>query len=291
MKMWPGPVRLATALELLKGGVPFFLWTSIVALQPSLEAVLLSKFGSTDAVGWFGASSKLTNLLLFPAVILGSALSPTLARLYATDADGFHRAVIGSLRVTLFVGLPVAMGTFLFAGAGVNLVFGAHGYGPAADNLRILAAYILPVFVNITLGTAIIASRRQLAWTLWKGGLVILGAGASAVLISFTQARYGNGGLGASWITAGAEFAMLGAAFRLLPRGSLDASILPDLIRAAVASAAMALPVWLLPDAPFALTFTAAALTYVAVLAAVGGIGARDVSTLRNTFRGALGRS
>ncbi len=291
MRLFPGRPRAATALELLKGGVPFFLWTSVIALQPSLEAVLLSKFGSADSVGWFGASSKLVGLLLFPSGILSAALSPTLARLHASDGDGFGRAVRGGMRIALFVGFPVAVGTFLFADAGIRIAFGARAFAPSADNLRIFSFYVLPVFLNMILGTAILSSGRQLAWALSKGAMVVASAGASAVLIPWFQAHAGNGGLGAAWVTAGAELAMLFAALRLIQRGALDRGMFLDLLRAVVASAAMALPVRLLPGAPFPVIFAAACLTYVAVLALVGGIGASDVVAARKTVLAAIGRS
>ncbi|HZX93272.1 MAG TPA: oligosaccharide flippase family protein [Myxococcales bacterium] len=290
MRLLPARPRLATMLELLKGGVPFFLWTSIVALQPSVEAVLLSKFGSPEAVGWFGASAKILNLLVFPAVILGSALSPTLARLHATDAEAFGRAVRGALRVTVFIAFPLSVGSFLFADAGMNLVFGGGAFAPSADNLRVFSAYLLPVSLNITLGTAILASGRQLAWTLWKGALVAVGAGASALLISWFQARTGNGGLGAAAVTAAAEFAMLGAAVHLLGRGVLDRTIYADLLRAIAASAAMIVPVRGFPAAPFPVLFVAASVAYVGTLAALGGVGIRDVTILRSTFLARSGR-
>jgi O-antigen/teichoic acid export membrane protein len=291
MRLFPGRPSAATAMELLKGGVPFFLWTSVIALQPSLEAILLSKFGSADAVGWFGASAKLVGILLFPGGILSAALSPTLARLHATDREGFARAVRGGLRIALFISFPVATGTFLFADAGVRLAFGARAYAPSGDNVRILSLYVLPVFLNMVLGTAILSSGRQLAWALSKGAMVIAGAGASAILIPWYQAHAGNGGLGAAWVTAAAELAMLCAALRLIEKGALDRSMFVDLLRALAASAAMALPVRLLPGAPIALSFAAASLAYVATLALLGGIGASDVMAARKTLLGALGRS
>jgi O-antigen/teichoic acid export membrane protein len=291
MKLFPGRASVKTMIELFKGGVPFFLWTSIVAFQPSLEAVLLSKFGSPDAVGWFGASTKLVNLLLFPAGILSAALSPTLARLYATDVEGFGRVLRGGMRVAVIIGFPMAVGTFLFADTGVSIVFGAAAFARAADNVRALSIYILPVFLHMILGTAILSSGRQLAWALSKGAIVIASAGASLFLIPWFQATTGNGGLGAAWVTAGAELAMLFAALKLIRKGTLDRSIFIDLLRAMAASASMALPVYAMPAAPMALKFAVAGIAYAATLALVGGIGASDVLAARKTLMGAFGRS
>ena len=51
----PARFRADVARQVLRRGSAFVLWGSILALQPSLEAVLLSKLASPDVVGWFGA--------------------------------------------------------------------------------------------------------------------------------------------------------------------------------------------------------------------------------------------
>lgn len=290
MRLRPGSPNFSSVFELLRGGLPFFLWASVLTLQPGIEGVLLSKFASADAVGWFGAANKLVNILIFPAVILSSALAPTAARLYGTDPEGFARAVRQSFRASLLVGLPVAVGAFVFAGGGVALVFGGGEFGPAADNVRVLSAWLLPVFLNIVLGSVLFASGRQIAWTLCKGATVVLGAGASVFLIPYFQARTGNGGLGAVGVTALSELCMLGAAFVLLPTRVVGWSALPDLLRALAAAAAMFGVARILPGTSVLVAAPCALAAYALTLLALGAVRPSDLSIVRNTFRrGALG--
>lgn len=280
----PWRPRLSAARELLRDGAPFLVWGGVVALQSSVEAVLLSRFGSPEAVGWFGASTKLVGVLLFPASILSSALAPTLGRLHASDGPSFQRAVREGVRASLLLGVPVAAGTFLFADQGVALVFGA-GFGPSAANLRILAAYIVLVFVDIVLASALLVCGRRITWALSKAAMLALSVGASVLLIRYWQARSGNGGLGAAAVTAGAELGMLAFALALLPRGLLGSGTLVDLLRALAAGAAMPAATFCLRDTPFGVQLIGALGAYAATLAAIGGIGARDVALLREALR------
>ncbi len=291
MRLWAARPTLSSTRDILHGGLPFVLWASINAFQPGLEGVLMSKLASSEAVGWFGAATRMITLLLFPAGILGSAVGPTAARLHATDFDGFSRAVRQTLRVAMLLALPCAVGTFLFAGQGMALIFGKRAFGPSADVLRVFSLFLLPVFINIALGTVLVAAGRQLAWTICKGAAVTLGAAASFVVIPYFQARSGNGGLGAAAVTAASEFGMLAAAFALLPRGVLDLSAILDLLRALAASAAMAVIALLLGQTPFLIALACSLVAYLAALVALGAVGGREFAMLQHSVRGALGGS
>jgi len=93
----------------------------------------------------------------------------------------------------------------------------------------VLSLYLLPVFINILLGTIVIISGKQLVWTLTKGAFVVIGAGVSYFAIPYWQARTGNGGLAAAGVTVGAEMGMLLVALMLVPRGLFEAASLIDL--------------------------------------------------------------
>jgi O-antigen/teichoic acid export membrane protein len=283
-----GRFTLPVARDLISGGAPFFFWSGILVLQPALESILLSKLASESAIGWYGAATKLSTVLLFPATVLGGALMPTLARLKATDHEAYRRAVIESLRVALLTGAPIAIGTYIFAERGIGLVFGAT-FEPAADNLRVLSAYLLPVFVNMALGSLLVISGRQFAWALGKGAMVLGSAVLSYIAIPYWHARTGNGGLGAAVATVASEVGMFAFALVLLPRGLLDGRAILDLGRALVAGAAMAVVGHLLAGVPFAVAMVGALLAYGAALILLGGIRAGELTRLRDTVRSAMG--
>ncbi|MFQ5912218.1 MAG: flippase [Nitrospinota bacterium] len=278
-------IRVQSAGAILRGGAPFLLLGVLITLHESVDAIMLSKLAPGDAVGWYGAATRFTGILIFPATILGVALYPTLSRLFADRPQGYREFARSGLRFMLLLGALTAAGTYLFAEEAVSLVYGQEAFGPAATNLRVLTPYIFLVFVNIVLGTAIMAANRQARWAYAKGACVLLAIALNAVLIPFCQSRFGNGGIGSSAATSCTELVMLGAAFRLTPRGTLALELLRDLGRAIAATAAMAGVIWLLGEVSPGIGITTALLTFVAVVVLLGGVGREDLGLLRDAVR------
>jgi O-antigen/teichoic acid export membrane protein len=275
-----------TAAELVAGGAPFLLYSLVLSLHAAVEAILLSRLASADAVGWYGAATRFTGFLVFPATLFAAALYPTLARLRSADAEGYGRAVRAGLRWILLAGTPVAAAAMFYAGEAVTLVYGGMGFGPAADVLRLLAPYVLLALVDITLGTAVLAADRQLAWAKAKGAAVAFVALLNAVLVPYCQARFANGALGSAAATSAAEMVMLAAGVALVPRGVLNAAVLRDAVRAIAAAALAAVPALLLRDTSYLASAGAAAATYAAALVLLGAFDRGDLAAIR----GALAR-
>jgi O-antigen/teichoic acid export membrane protein len=288
--VWRLPLRptapdRALAKELLRGGAPFFLYGGILAVQPSLEAVILSKLSSPEAVGWYAATGKLLGLLLVPAALLMGALGPTLARLQGGDPQAFRKAAAESLRVTLLMAAPLTVATFAFADVATGIIYGSRSFGPVGANLRVMSGFIVPVFVNITLGSVLLASGRQVAWAIAKGVAVAVTTLASFWVIPYIHQRTGNGGLGAAAMTVVSEVAITFVAFALLPRGLLSRRVLLDAGRAVAAAAAMAVVAALLRGAPVAVFVAVPLLTFAAVARAVGAIRREDLGIVRDVLR------
>jgi O-antigen/teichoic acid export membrane protein len=288
LRLWPERLHLRTARELIRGGSPFLLWAGVLALQPALESVILSKFVGDEVVGWYGAAVKLLNVLLFPAFILGGAIAPTLARLHATDERAFERASRESLRISLLLGAPVAIGTFLYADPAVHLVYG-WAFVETASNLRVLALYAMPVFLNIALGSALMASGKELKWAIFKLAMVIGGAGVSFFFIPYFQAHFGNGGIGAAVVTAGAEFLMLGAALAMSPPGFTDAALGLDVLRICGAGALMVAVARLMIATPF-IAAVVSVVAYCAGLFLTRAVALREIDLARHAIRDTLER-
>jgi len=282
VKVRPAGASVAILRELLRGGAPFLLWSSILVLQPALESVLLSKLASHDAVGWYGASIRLVGFLLFPAGVLQTVFIPTLARLHVDAGDEYRKTALDSLRIALIVGAPLATGTFVFAQPGVALVFGSD-FAQSAAIVRMLATYVLVVFLNIALSTIVISSGRTLTWSLMKAAMVAVGTGVSVVVIPYFQRTANNGGLGAAAVTAIAEVMMFLVGLFFMPKGVLGKRTPIDLFRVLGACFAMAFASNL--SAPFAVRIGASLIAYGGALVAVGGVGRRELELVRSTVQ------
>jgi len=61
------------ARELLLRGAPMMTMTVAVAMQPYIDVNILSRLGSREVLGWYGAATTFSNTLVAPAFILASA--------------------------------------------------------------------------------------------------------------------------------------------------------------------------------------------------------------------------
>jgi O-antigen/teichoic acid export membrane protein len=280
-------VRRATIRQLLNSGTPFLLFAVVMALQGNVDAVFLSRLGSPDALGWQAVARKLVGLLTYPGSALISALYPTLCRLHAADRSTYNTTAAGALRLTAIAAIPVAVGCGYFPMLGI-WIFGRDAYAPAAANLRILALFLLLVYLSMPIGTMLMAAGRQRAWAATQFGCVLISAVLDPLLIPWFQARTGNGGLGVCVATVVSETAMVGAGLWLLPAGVLQRSLLRQLRAIAAAGAVMALLAWLMAGLNPWLAAPLALAAYLGCLA-TGGLLAPNVQW--GSWRAMLGRS
>jgi O-antigen/teichoic acid export membrane protein len=285
MAVPPLRVRSATMHGLFSAGTVFLVFNLILALQTNLDAVFLSKLAPADAVGWNAAARKLTGVLTFPASALISALYPTLCRLFGSDASAYAATARSALRVTLLAAVPVALGCAFFPELGIAL-FGDRGYGPAADNLRVLAAYLLLVYVSMPLGTSLVAAGRQRAWAAVQFLCVIVSAAFDPLLVPWFQEHAGNGGLGVCVTNVASEVLMVAGGLWLLPHGVLARSLARSALAALAGGVAMAAVALALRPYTAFLVAPLSVLGYACTIWLTGEFGAAQLATLRAMLRG-----
>ena len=191
-----GPLRYSphVAREVLVGGSAFFITIAASSFQPYIDAVVLSKLAPADVVGWYGAAKNIMGTMVAPAVILGAASFPRLARA-AHDAS-FNAEVRAAQRPILWFGALAAIGTFLFADDAIAIVYGQQQFGPSGIILKVYAPGYLLLFTNILLGNVFFALGRAKAFSVVKVASVVVSTALELVLIPLFQERAGNGGIG-----------------------------------------------------------------------------------------------
>jgi O-antigen/teichoic acid export membrane protein len=271
----------AVASELLREGAPYLTWSTIVAVHGTMDSILLSKLATDTAIGWYGASTRLTQILTLPAGILATALFPTLSRLNSQSAAGFAGMTRSALKWMMYVGGLAAAGSVVFGRQAVALVYGGEAFGPAADILRVSSVFVLCLFLNFVLGTAVMAAGRQRPWIWIKAVVVVLLVGLNVTLIPLAQQRYGNGGVGAAAAAAIAEVVLVASSLVLLPTGTLHLGFLREAARVLAGAAAMAAVKLAIGDAPVFVGIPLAVAAYIATLAGLGGVRWAEVADLR----------
>jgi O-antigen/teichoic acid export membrane protein len=276
-------VRRTALRTLLGGGFAFLLLDVILKLQPYIDAAFLSRLAPPATLGWYSAANRVVGVLIFPATTLTFALYPTLARLWNEDRATYDSMVRLGLRTVMVLGIFAATGTVLFSDLIIRFIFGQERFGPAADDLSLLAGYVLLVYTTILLSAAIAAAGRQLMWALAQSLCLAVSMALDPILIPSFQARYGNGSLGVCGSVVVAEVFMVAAGLLIVPRAALQASLRRSLLRALTAAAGMAAVGFMLREVRL-FAIPALLVTYFGILWLLGEIDSEMLALGRSIF-------
>ncbi len=265
LRLGPWRPDAVTARDLLRGGFSFLILDMVLRLQPYVDATFLERLAPPEALGWHSAASRISGVLIFPALTLNFALYPTLARLWVSDRATYDDLVRLGLRTVVILGVLAGAGTALFAPWAVGWIYGNEGFAPAGTSLSVLSLFILLVYASIILGPAIAAAGRQWYWCAAQTLCLVVSVVLDPILIPWTQRVYGNGSLGVSLAVGTAEVAMVTLGLFILPRGVLTPALGRTVWRCLAAAAAAGTLGYLLYGLPL-LAVPAMAVTYFAVL-------------------------
>lgn len=269
--------RADVVQDLWRSGHPFFVFALVLALQPTIETVMLSRFSSAEEMGWFAAARKLAGILMLPATALLAALYPTLCRLRSEDEAAYRATAAEALNLVALVAVPVALCCALFPEIGVG-IFGLDTYAPAQDNLRVLAAWLLLVYFTMPVGSALTAAGRQRVWTVVLVGGIAISTVLNSFLIRWFSERMGNGGMGVCVSLLAGELVILAGALCCLPGGVLGRVDTGRLLKTLVAGGALAAAALLTGSLN---VFVSAALSLAAYVLFLLLAGVVSVSRLR----------
>ena len=270
-----------TLRRLLTAGAPFLFLGGALALQPSVDAVLLARLAPAEVVGWHAVARKLCGPLLLPASALIVSLYPTLSRLYREDREQYLALSRTALRSATALAVPIALGCALFPDLGTR-IYGREAFGPAEDNLRVLSALVFLCYFSMTLGCCLSAAGRQRAWAASQLGCVAISAALDPWLIPWFQVRLRNGGVGVSVSSVVSEVAMTCAAAWLAPKGLLDRPFARSLLAALAGGCAMVAVARLAANFTPFLAAPLSAAAYLIVLSSLGGIDRTQLNALRD---------
>jgi O-antigen/teichoic acid export membrane protein len=235
-------------------------------------------------MGWYGAATMFSNTLIAPAFVLASAAYPRLS-VAAGNRLEFKRLLHEALRPLLFVAFLGAVGTHLFADVAINIVYSAEKFGPSATILRAFTPAMVLVFIDMMLGTAILAAGRAFPLATAKLVSVLVIAGLEVALIPWFQTHYGNGAIAVMVAFAIGELVMVAAALSLLPKGTLHPSIGVDLLRAVGTGAATYVVIRGVMHLSPLLTIPLCVLVFTGFAIAVGLIRRSDLAVIANWRR------
>src|SRR6202166_1581650 len=281
-----GPLRYSSqiAREVLVYGGAFFVYNAIGSIQPYIDVVILSKLAPADAVGWYGAAKNILGTIMAPALIIGAASYPRLART-AANGGPFKAEVRAALRPILWLRAIAAIGTFLFADDAIAIVYGRRDFGPSAMILKVYAPGFFLLFIDVLLGNSLFALGRVTGFTVAKAASLVVSTVLELVLIPIFEQRTGNGGIGVVAAFVASEIVVFGGAVVLLGRGTLGLDVAVDMGRALGSAALTLLLFWWMPPLPFLVGVPVCVVAFLLCSVGLGLVRRADIDLFRSLLR------
>jgi O-antigen/teichoic acid export membrane protein len=261
-----------TLWELLRRGAPLAAFAVVLAVQPFLDALMLSAFAGPQVVGWYGASRSIYGVIASPVVILIGATFPQLSRASLSLPD-LRRMIDATGRVMFIAAALMSSALYLFADDAVAIIYGHGRFEQTASILRVSAIFIPLLCFVLVLASAMTAVGRNKEMAVISMARIAFCVVLNWLLIGYWQQRFGNGAIALAIIAGVAEIPATIACLILLPRGAVGATTTLNLARAYIASLCTVVPLSMLQPLGlfyliplFVLLFTVAAVVTRLVL-------------------------
>lgn len=269
--------------RLVRGGLPFLGMGFAMRIRAEVDRILLIFLAGASAVGWYATAHRIIAIPLFIPTLITTPLLPALSR-HPDDRAVFRETLNRSILAVLLLTVPVSATLAVVAPAVPDVLHWSRDYQSAVPLMIILALVQPLVALDMVLGTALIALKREHPWL----RIIALGAMFNTVLnialISLLDRSTGNGAIGAALTTLATELVLLACALRLLS-GMIDRRLLGAIARIVVAAGCLALVGTVLRPVSPALSGIAGGLVFVAVAVALRLVGVAELAAFRDTIR------
>ena len=141
--------------------VPVFLGiVALAAVTGRIDMIVLSRVAGLHEVGVYAAAARLYEASLMLPTIAALSMMPTLARLFAADRDYFRKVLVLAMRLSLGVGLFIALGVAALAQPVIDLLYRPE-VAAAAPVLRWLIFGAVLMTLDQILSSTMMAAKAQ----------------------------------------------------------------------------------------------------------------------------------
>ncbi|MBE6493785.1 MAG: flippase [Methanosphaera stadtmanae] len=252
-------------------GIPFGITAVFTSIYFWIALIVLTFLSGSVAVGLFSSSQKLLLVVAAIFTLLSNAVFPVMSELFTVDKEKLAHLFHKLLKFMLMIGLPMAIGCFIFDTEIINIIYGAE-YLEGAITLSILIWAGVFMLLSGMCSTLLGSINKQ--FTVTK--IAAIGAIVSIILNCILISLYSY--IGASISTVFTEFIILFMMMSVISRTEfklpVKKAVLP-VIQIIIASLIMGVCLILL-NQPFLVSFPLAIIIYVIALFVTRAINKED---------------
>jgi O-antigen/teichoic acid export membrane protein len=181
--------------QIFKKALPLFIIITFNLIYYRIDTVMLSIMKDQTAVGLYGASYKILEILIaLPGMFMGILL-PLFAKYYIQDKTRFQHIFQQAFNIILTIAIPLTVGGILLSSNILGLIAGSE-FLPSTTTLQVLFVGIGFIFLGNLMGHILIGSEFQNK----SMYIAIIGAFVNVVLNLYLIPKYSY--LGAAIATA-----------------------------------------------------------------------------------------
>ncbi len=254
---------------------PLMLNNLLSSLFFRIDVLILQPLKGDTVLGYYQTAYKFIDALNFIPSNFTLAIFPALARLTSAK-DALLRAYVVSLKILLWLALPLTVGTFFIARE-LIVIFGGDAYLPhSAIALQVLIWFLPFSFINSVTHYVLIALGQQRFLT--KAFLIGVVFNITANLIAIPPLGY----VGASLTTILSEMVLLAPFYYCVRRNLAAIPFVSIAWRPVVAAGLMGIALWALAmRVGLFIAVPLAGALYLVLLFALGAVGADERALLQ----------
>jgi O-antigen/teichoic acid export membrane protein len=265
----------------VKHALPFGLAMTFVMIFCWVDSVMLSLIKGDAVVGWYNAAySMVFFLLLIPNSVI-AAIFPIMSKFYNNSHDSLRLSFEKSFKYLAIIGIPIGVGTILFAKRFILLIFGVE-YMNSIIALQILAWFSVFVFMSVPYGNLFNCLNRQSIVTKITGICVVLNVTLNLILIP----KYSL--IGACIATVFTQFMSLVLSFIwsfIIGYNFPLKKMTSILARVIISSLLMGIFIMIFYNTALLVLVPLSALFYALSLYVIKGINNSDINIVRSIFK------
>lgn len=241
-----------------------------------VDTLILQPYRGYTELGYYGAAYSFINSLNFIPSSFTLAIFPALSRMAASAKEAMLRAYLLSIKLLLWISLPITVGTVFISHELIRLVVGEAYLPHSAIALQLLIIFLPFSYVNSVTHYVLIALGQQRFLT--KAFLIGAVFNIAANLIAVPPLGY----VGAAIVTILSEIVLLIPFYYSVRKNLASIPFAALAWRPVVASGVMGLALWaLLPYVGMLAAIPVAASLYAVLLVALGALGEDERTLLR----------
>jgi len=148
--------------EIFNTGLPFFLSSIILSFFPRIDVILLSHITGTDNhAGWFNASWKIVETLIFVPSLYMAVIYPSLSELSIVSRNELEKIIKSSFKYLFGISFVLSFLIFIYSKPIILLLYNTE-YTPSISILKIIIWQLIFISLNFLYGGILAAINKQI---------------------------------------------------------------------------------------------------------------------------------